>query len=127
MPSQAYHEYQKEKYNREWERKVADEKKKLSNQERLERAGRYKNRGNERFKCGTIQEAIEYYREAVEYIHDLNTVLRVERSALLVPLHLNLARCYTEFDKQLHHANKVRLQLQWKKHNYQKIKWTLDF
>jgi len=106
--SKQYEDYTKEKIEREWKKKVTEEKAKLGNAERIEKAARYKGLGNDKFKAGNKLEAIEYYREAVEYIHDMVNARRVERSALLVPLHLNLARCYgNDHEKVREHATKA--------------------
>ncbi|CAD7947082.1 unnamed protein product [Amoebophrya sp. A25] len=95
MPaSKSFQEYSRQKAEEDWQRKVDKRKKELSNDERIQTATEYKKIGADKFKSGNISEAIEYYREAYCYVHDLVDARRRERVKLTVPLLLNLALCY---------------------------------
>jgi len=89
-----FQEYQAEKREREWKEKVQKQKEAMGNAERVKRATAWKKVGNEKFKAGNVEEAREYYREAIIYIEDLVDARRVERNELLVPLYSNLAQVH---------------------------------
>eukprot|EP00392_Amoebophrya_sp_AT5.2_P009587 g9615.t1 len=96
MPeSQSYQQYAREKREQDWERKATERKKALTtNQERLKKAAEFKKVGGEKFKAGNFEEAIDYYKEAHLYVHDLTDAVRKDRSKMVVALELNLALCY---------------------------------
>ncbi|CAJ1401226.1 unnamed protein product [Effrenium voratum] len=92
--TRSFQEYQQEKREREWKDKVQARKAILGNAERVSRASSFKEIGNEKFKCGNLLEARDYYREAIIYVEDLVDARRKERNELLVPLYSNLAQVY---------------------------------
>ncbi|CAD7960726.1 unnamed protein product [Amoebophrya sp. A120] len=100
--SKSYEEYAKEKREQDWQRKVDEKKKKLTtNQDRIKQADSYKKTGNEKFKSGNLDEAIDYFREAYNYVFDLPETVNKERSKIVVALLLNLALCYEKQAKKL--------------------------
>lgn len=92
--TRTFQEYQQEKREREWKDKVQSRKEAMGNAERVQRAGEFKNIGNEKFKSGNLMEARDYYREAIIYVEDLVDARRKERNELLMPLYANLAQVY---------------------------------
>mmetsp|Transcript_18428 Transcript_18428/g.47246 ORF Transcript_18428/g.47246 Transcript_18428/m.47246 type:complete len:523 (+) Transcript_18428:68-1636(+) len=90
----SFEEYQKEKREREWKDKVKKKKESMGNQQRFDTATNYKGIGNDKFKAGNRSEAIEYYREAVEYVKDLTNAWKKDRDPLLLSLYCNLSLCY---------------------------------
>jgi len=107
---QSFEEYSKEKFESEWKRNVDKKKKGMDNDQRIAKATEYKNIGGDKFKSGNTEEAIEYYREALEYVKDLVDARKFERSKLVVPLRLNLARCFEkqqDYKTMLEHAEEA--------------------
>lgn len=82
MPAKSFQEYQREKYESEWNKKVERKKTSLNNQQRVDTATEYKRIGGEKFKSRNTLEAVEYYREAYFYVHDLVDARREERVKL---------------------------------------------
>merc|ERR1719201_1656826 len=97
--TRTFQEYQAEKREREWNEKVKKQKEAMGNAERVKRATAWKKVGNEKFKAGNVQEAREYYREAIIYVEDLVDARRAERNELLVPLYSNLAQVHIKLNE----------------------------
>jgi len=97
--TRTFQEYQQEKREREWKDKVQSRKEAMGNAERVQRAGEFKNIGNEKFKSGNLMEARDYYREAIVYVEDLVDARRKERNELLMPLYSNLAQVYLRLEE----------------------------
>lgn len=98
-PTRTFQEYQAEKREREWNDNVKKKKEAMGNEERVKRATSYKKVGNDKFKAGNLNEAREYYREAIIFVEDLVDARRTERNELLVPLYCNLAQVYIKLEE----------------------------
>lgn len=94
--TRTFQEYQAEKREREWSDKVKKQKEGMNNEQRVKRATQWKKVGNDKFKAGNVDEAREYYREAIIYVEDLVDARRTERNELLVPLYSNLAQVHVK-------------------------------
>lgn len=92
--TKTFQEYQAEKREREWNEKVKKQKEEMNNEQRVKRATKWKQVGNDKFKSGNLLEAQDYYKEAIIFIEDLVDARRTERNELLVPLYSNLAQVY---------------------------------
>lgn len=97
--TRSFQDYQKEKQEREWKEKVQSRKEAMNNAQRVSRATEFKTIGNDKFKCGNLLEARDYYREAVIYVEDLVDARRKEKVELLMPLYANLAQVYLRVEE----------------------------
>ena len=86
-------EHQREKQEREWKSRVENNREKWTNADRLAKAKLFKDKGNDKFRSGNLEEAIQYFREAYEYVHDLASE-KTERKELSTGLQCNLALAY---------------------------------
>lgn len=80
---------------------------------KLEQAGLFKEKGTGYFKTGKIEKALKQYKKIIKFIeHEtgFEGEKNVERKAVLLATHLNIAMCYLKLEEHLEardHCNKA--------------------